>query len=82
MLGTEVIVRHEPVGVVAGIVPWNVPQFVTMSKLAPALLSGCTIVLKPAPETPLDAYLMADAPRRGRHPEGCRVHRARRPRGR
>jgi aldehyde dehydrogenase (NAD+) len=60
MMGTDVIVRHEPVGVVAGIVPWNVPQFVTIAKLAPALLSGCTIVLKPAPETPLDAYLMAE----------------------
>jgi aldehyde dehydrogenase (NAD+) len=60
MLAPEVIVRREPVGVVAAIVPWNVPQFVTMSKLAPALLTGCTVVLKPAPETPLDAYLLAD----------------------
>jgi betaine-aldehyde dehydrogenase len=60
MLGTDVIIRREPVGVVAAIVPWNVPQFVTMSKLAPALLTGCTMVLKPAPETPLDAYLMAE----------------------
>jgi aldehyde dehydrogenase (NAD+) len=60
MLGTPVIVRSEPVGVVAAIVPWNVPQFVTMSKLAPALIAGCTVVLKPAPETPLDAYLMAE----------------------
>ena len=60
VLGTDVIVRHEPVGVVAAIVPWNVPQFVTMSKLAPALLAGCTIVIKPAPETPLDAVLMAE----------------------
>src|SRR5262245_5368922 len=56
----QVIVRREPVGVVAAIVPWNVPQFVTMSKLAPALLSGCSIVIKPAPETPLDAMFMAD----------------------
>jgi len=60
VLGSDVIVRSEPVGVVAAIVPWNVPQFVTMSKLAPALLSGCSIVIKPAPETPLDAILMAD----------------------
>jgi betaine-aldehyde dehydrogenase len=60
MLGTPIIVRHEPVGVVAGIVPWNVPQFVTMAKLAPALLSGCSIIIKPAPETPLDSILMAD----------------------
>ncbi len=60
VLGGDVIVRSEPVGVVAAIVPWNVPQFVTMSKLAPALLAGCTIVLKPAPETPLDAMFMAE----------------------
>jgi betaine-aldehyde dehydrogenase len=56
----EVIVRHEPVGVVAAIPPWNVPQFTIMSKLVPALLAGCTIVVKPAPETPLDTYLMAE----------------------
>ncbi|MEV0615508.1 aldehyde dehydrogenase [Nonomuraea sp. NPDC050404] len=55
-----ITVRREPVGVVAAVVPWNVPQFVTMTKLAPALLAGCTMVLKPAPETPLDAYLLAD----------------------
>jgi aldehyde dehydrogenase (NAD+) len=60
VLGSPVIVRREPVGVVAAIVPWNVPQFVTMSKLAPALLTGCSMVLKPAPETPLDAYLMVE----------------------
>ncbi|MEY2437849.1 MAG: aldehyde dehydrogenase [Acidimicrobiaceae bacterium] len=60
MMGTDVIVRQEGVGVVAAIVPWNVPQFVTISKLAPALLSGSTIVIKPAPETPLDAFLMAE----------------------
>jgi aldehyde dehydrogenase (NAD+) len=60
VLGSPVIVRSEPVGVVGAIVPWNVPQFVTMSKLAPALLSGCTIVIKPSPETPLDAMLMAE----------------------
>jgi betaine-aldehyde dehydrogenase len=53
-------VRSEGVGVVGAIVPWNVPQFVTMSKLAPALLSGSCIIIKPAPETPLDAYLMAE----------------------
>ncbi|WP_395659315.1 aldehyde dehydrogenase [Nocardioides sp.] len=60
VLGTDVVVRREPVGVVAAIPPWNVPQFTIMSKLVPALLSGCTIVVKPAPETPLDPYLMAE----------------------
>jgi betaine-aldehyde dehydrogenase len=59
VLGGDVIVRHEGVGVVGAIVPWNVPQFVTMSKLAPALLAGCSIVIKPSPETPLDAFFMA-----------------------
>ena len=54
------LVTREPVGVVAGIVPWNVPLAITMHKLAPALLSGCTLVLKPAPESPLDAYLLAE----------------------
>ncbi|MDF1603992.1 aldehyde dehydrogenase [Nocardioides sp. YIM 152315] len=56
----EVLVRREPVGVVAAIPPWNVPQFTIMSKLVPALLAGCTVVVKPAPETPLDTYLMAE----------------------
>jgi aldehyde dehydrogenase (NAD+) len=60
VLGSDVIVSREPAGVVGAIVPWNVPQFVIMSKLAPALISGCTIIVKPAPETPLDAFVMAD----------------------
>ncbi|HVN51645.1 MAG TPA: aldehyde dehydrogenase, partial [Acidimicrobiales bacterium] len=59
MLG-PVLVRKEPVGVAAGIIPWNVPLFVTMLKLAPTLASGSTIVIKPAPETPLDANWLAE----------------------
>ena len=55
------LVVHEPVGVVAAIVPWNTPLLVTMSKVAPALAAGCTVVLKPAPETPLDARVLAEA---------------------
>ncbi|GAA3112308.1 aldehyde dehydrogenase [Pseudonocardia yunnanensis] len=57
----SVTVRREPVGVVAAIVPWNVPLILTLSKLVPALLAGCTVVLKPAPETPLDAFVMVEA---------------------
>lgn len=60
VLGGDVVVRHEPVGVVAAIPPWNVPQFTVMSKVVPALLAGCTVVVKPAPESPLDCYLMAE----------------------
>ncbi|MCL2581350.1 MAG: aldehyde dehydrogenase [Streptosporangiales bacterium] len=66
----EVMVRHEPVGVVAAIAPWNVPQFTIMSKVVPALLAGCTIVVKPAPETPLDGYLMAELLTEAGVPEG------------
>jgi aldehyde dehydrogenase (NAD+) len=69
MLG-PVLVRKEPVGVVAAITPWNTPQFVTMSKIAPALVAGCTVVLKPAPETPLDAYLLAEVFEEVGFPEG------------
>ncbi len=54
------VVRREPVGVVGAITPWNVPQLVIMPKLAPALLAGCTVVVKAAPESPLDALLLAE----------------------
>ncbi|HTX93535.1 MAG TPA: aldehyde dehydrogenase [Mycobacterium sp.] len=56
----EVHLRRAPVGVVGAIVPWNVPQFLIMPKLIPALLAGCTVVIKPAPETPLDALWLAE----------------------
>jgi betaine-aldehyde dehydrogenase len=55
-----VLVRKEPVGVAAGIVPWNVPLFVAMLKLGPALAAGAPIILKPSPETPLDGYLLGE----------------------
>jgi betaine-aldehyde dehydrogenase len=55
-----VLVRKETVGVSAGIVPWNVPLFEIACKLGPALAAGSPIVLKPSPETPLDAYLLAE----------------------
>jgi acyl-CoA reductase-like NAD-dependent aldehyde dehydrogenase len=56
----EVHVRRAPVGVVGAIVPWNVPQFLIMPKMIPALIAGCTVVVKPAPETPLDAMWLAE----------------------
>ncbi|MEU3031989.1 aldehyde dehydrogenase [Streptomyces incarnatus] len=64
------LVLREPVGVVAAVVPWNVPQFVAAAKLAPALLTGCTAVLKPSPESPLDAYLLGEIAREAGLPEG------------
>ena len=56
----EVHLRKAPVGVVGAIVPWNVPQFLIMPKLIPALIAGCTVVVKAAPETPLDALWLAE----------------------
>ena len=52
---------HEPVGVVGAIVPWNAPMALTLSKILPALLTGCTVVLKPPRETPLYSYPLAEA---------------------
>ncbi|THC43101.1 aldehyde dehydrogenase [Streptomyces sp. A1499] len=64
------LVTRDPVGVVAAVVPWNFPQTLTMFKLAPALAAGCSVVLKPAPETTLDAYALADAARCAGLPPG------------
>lgn len=52
--------RHEPVGVVAVVLSAEMPQRVLMARVAPALLAGCAVVVKPAPETPLDALYLAD----------------------
>src|SRR3984957_19104870 len=60
-LGGDLVIRHEPIGVVAGIVPWNYPQTLSSFKYAPALAAGNTIVLKPSPETVLDSYVFAEA---------------------
>jgi aldehyde dehydrogenase (NAD+) len=57
----KILVIREPIGVVAGIIPWNAPLPLVLSKFVPAALTGCPIVIKPAPETPLSAYLVADA---------------------
>lgn len=52
--------RREPIGVVAGIVPWNFPFMIAVWKMIPALAAGCTVVLKPSPETPLTALRLAE----------------------
>jgi aldehyde dehydrogenase (NAD+) len=70
MLGGTSLVSKHPVGVVGAIVPWNVPQGITFLKLAPALASGCAVVLKPAEETVLDAFLMAEAAAAAGLPDG------------
>lgn len=64
------LVRRQPVGVVAAIAPWNYPQSLAMDKVAPALAAGCTVVLKPAPETALDLYVFAEAAEAAGLPDG------------
>lgn len=55
------LVQRAPVGVVAAVVPWNAPIYLAVGKVVPALLAGCPVVLKPAPETAFSAYAIAEA---------------------
>lgn len=66
----DVHVRRAPIGVVGVIIPWNVPQCLLMPKLIPALIAGCTVVVKPAPETPLDSLWVAEMLEQIGLPEG------------
>ncbi|MFC9361691.1 aldehyde dehydrogenase [Rhodococcus sp. NPDC057014] len=68
--GGRTVVRREPVGVVAAITPWNYPQPLAAMKIAPALAAGCTVILKAAPETALDAFAFADAAEEAGLPPG------------
>ncbi|MFD7006923.1 aldehyde dehydrogenase [Rhodococcus jostii] len=63
-------VLREPVGVVAAVLAWNVPLFLAVNKLSPALLAGCTVLLKPAPESPLSTHLLAEIFAEAGIPEG------------
>ena len=65
--GTRTVVTHRPVGVAALVTPWNFPAAMATRKIAPALAAGCTVVVKPAAETPLTALAITRSPRRG----GC-----------
>lgn len=58
--GNHALLVREPVGVVGAIVPWNAPPLTIAAKIAPALLAGCTIVLKASPEAPGAAYILGE----------------------
>jgi aldehyde dehydrogenase (NAD+) len=62
--------KHEPVGVVAQIIPWNFPLLMQAWKLGPALSTGCTVVMKPAEQTPLSALRVAELALEAGFPEG------------
>ncbi|OJY20087.1 NAD-dependent succinate-semialdehyde dehydrogenase [Pandoraea sp. 64-18] len=65
-----VLVTKEPIGPVASITPWNFPFMMIARKVATALAAGCTIIIKPAEETPLTAYKLLEYARRAGIPEG------------
>ena len=67
--GTSVV-RREPVGVVAGLTPWNFPLEQIEKKVVPALLAGCCVVLKPSQYTPLTAYILAELIDEAGYPAG------------
>jgi acyl-CoA reductase-like NAD-dependent aldehyde dehydrogenase len=55
------LIVREPVGVVGAIIPWNAPMGLISNKVAPALLAGCTVILKSSPEAPGEGYVIAEA---------------------
>lgn len=66
----RIMVLRQPVGVVAAITPWNFPAAMITRKIAPALAAGCTVVVKPALETPLTAFALAELAHRAGFPAG------------
>lgn len=66
----RIMVLRQPLGVVAAITPWNFPAAMITRKVAPALAVGCTVVCKPAPETPLTALALAELAQRAGFPAG------------
>jgi betaine-aldehyde dehydrogenase len=70
MSGYTSIYRREPVGVVGQIAPWNYPLMMAAWKIGPALAAGCTIVLKPAPGTPLTTLMFAELIKEAEIPDG------------
>ncbi|CDK97945.1 Succinate-semialdehyde dehydrogenase [NADP+] (SSDH) [Magnetospirillum gryphiswaldense MSR-1 v2] len=69
-LGRRIVVTKEPIGVVAAITPWNFPNAMITRKCAPALAAGCTVVVKPAEDTPLSALALAELAKRAGIPAG------------
>ena len=69
-LDARITVFRQPIGVVAAITPWNFPAAMITRKIAPALAAGCTVVVKPAPETPLTALALAELAQRAGFPAG------------
>ncbi len=68
--GGRILVQKQPVGVVGAITPWNFPFAMITRKVSPALAVGCTVVIKPAPDTPLTALALGELARQAGIPDG------------
>lgn len=68
--GRRMLVLRQPIGVVAAVTPWNFPNAMITRKAGPALAAGCTVVLKPSPETPLSALALVELAERAGIPAG------------
>lgn len=68
--GKRIVVLKEPVGVCAAITPWNFPSAMITRKAAPALAAGCTVIVKPAAQTPFSALALAELAHRAGIPKG------------
>ena len=68
--GNHIVVEYQPIGICVLITPWNFPAAMATRKIAPALAAGCTVVLKPASETPLTAYALATIYQEAGVPDG------------
>jgi succinate-semialdehyde dehydrogenase/glutarate-semialdehyde dehydrogenase len=68
--GGRIIVHRQPVGVVGAITPWNFPFAMITRKVSPALAVGCTVVIKPAPDTPLTALALGELAKQAGIPDG------------
>lgn len=66
----RIFVQKQPVGVVAAITPWNFPAAMITRKIAPALAAGCTVVIKPATQTPLTAFKLVELAEKAGFPKG------------
>jgi succinate-semialdehyde dehydrogenase/glutarate-semialdehyde dehydrogenase len=68
--GGRIIVHKQPVGVIGAITPWNFPFAMITRKVSPALAVGCTVVIKPAPDTPLTALALGELAKQAGIPDG------------
>jgi len=67
----KAVIVREAIGVVAAIAPWNMPLAIMIQKVAAALAAGCAVIMKPAPETPIEAFIIAECAEKAGLPKGA-----------